>query len=342
MVLTAVSLLGVESPAITSLPDLAEFMNAETPPVQITAGGGMPQPVAARTNVEDVRREFYDQVAQGDQYWWWIRAVELDPENQLIVDDDDGKLYRMPFTTGTDGIVFSDPIPVAVEYNDIAASKVMANAAVTFAKADSTRPVDRVKATNTREDSVANTDLDATGVTASTAEEEEGTTPSAPEEPAPDAPDEGDGDDEDTQEDEEAVEEPSARILAGKLPKGVVVLDEQSSNQLKAGAAAGAEVKAKMDKQDKDALINGAIKAGKFPPARKAHYSAMYDADPVGTRDLIENVLQEGTIPMQARGTVGQDNGDPSSTAQFSGGAAYDPSWLSETERRHISAAKGA
>ena len=336
MILTAVSLLGVEPQAITSLPDLYEFMNAEEPPVVVTAGGRRMAGVSARTNIEDVRRAFYEDFATEDKYWWWIRAVELDPENQLIVDDDNGQLYRIPFSLGGDeGITFSDPITVSIEYNDVSAKAV-------FASADYSRPAGRVKANDQKEDSVGDTDdLGATGTSAPASEGQEGgVTVNVTPPPTPAPPDTGDQpkpDDEDDDDKAKAEEKDDQPVAASKLPPGVVVLDEDTYRQLKAGASAGAEVKAKLDRQDKDALLDGAIQAGKFPPARRDHYSAMYDADPTGTRDLIEKVLESGTIPVAARGTVGQQ-----ADQQFGGGAAYDSGWLTEQERREIAAAKGA
>lgn len=73
-------------------------------------------PVAAQANLDDVRRQYYDTLEAG-QFWWWIRAMYIDP-NELIVDDDEGGLYRVPFSAKGDEVTFSDPIPVKIQYVD--------------------------------------------------------------------------------------------------------------------------------------------------------------------------------------------------------------------------------
>ena len=72
----------------------------------------------ASVEVDDVRRAWYDH-AEGPLAWWWIRAIYLEPATELIVDDDEGSLYRVPFTIASDdSITFSEPAPVRIEYVD--------------------------------------------------------------------------------------------------------------------------------------------------------------------------------------------------------------------------------
>jgi hypothetical protein len=47
--------------------------------------------------------------------WSWIRAVYLDPA-ELICDDDNGGLYRVPFSIAGDEINFDKPKEVKVKY----------------------------------------------------------------------------------------------------------------------------------------------------------------------------------------------------------------------------------
>src|SRR5688572_5842890 len=121
LVVTAVALLGVMWPGIETLDDIPVLLSAQGPPdvtVVEQEGGGMA--IAASVNVDDVRRQYYNHLdAQGSEYsWWWVRAMQLDP-NELIVDDDDGHLYRVSFEIAGDEISFGDPKEVKVEYKTV-------------------------------------------------------------------------------------------------------------------------------------------------------------------------------------------------------------------------------
>jgi hypothetical protein len=63
-----------------------------------------------------VRSAYYGLTS--DRPSWWIRAIYLDP-NELIVDDDEGTLYRVPFTVSGDKITFAEPVEVKIEYVDV-------------------------------------------------------------------------------------------------------------------------------------------------------------------------------------------------------------------------------
>jgi hypothetical protein len=63
----------------------------------------------------------------------------------------------------------------------------------------------------------------------------------------------------------------------------------------------------------RDAIIEQAILAGKFPPTRRDHYRALYDADPEGTRGLIAR-LASALPAADIAGTLGEP--------------AYPPEWL--------------
>jgi hypothetical protein len=153
-VLTAIALLGETYPAITTLEDIKAIWGGETPTLvpadeleevlasRETQNGTFfvamkedevrwkrrNEPVAAATRVQagttvdDVRRTFYDTI--GDEpghYWWWIRAVMIEPA-QIIVDDDEGHLYRIEYSVQSNAVIFGDPVEVEIEYVDVAAS----------------------------------------------------------------------------------------------------------------------------------------------------------------------------------------------------------------------------
>lgn len=112
LVITGLALLGVSWPGITSLDDIASLYTEEGPSgvTVVTATEEAPvtvEAVAARqitadVTVEDVRRQFYDWIkADPDKNWWWIRSMYVDPL-ELIVDDDDGTLHRIPYSINKD------------------------------------------------------------------------------------------------------------------------------------------------------------------------------------------------------------------------------------------------
>lgn len=138
-VLTACSLLGVQAPAVKDLEDL-QFRLTEGGGVIVTgdpdAGGvpiavsmgdvkqtmtlSMPQPVALaggtatapvslEADVDKVIDVFYSDFCVDERYWWWARAVRVDP-NVIIADDDEGSLWSVPIQTDADqNITFGEP-----------------------------------------------------------------------------------------------------------------------------------------------------------------------------------------------------------------------------------------
>jgi len=74
------------------------------------------RPVSAQVTVEDLRREFYAQLPSMDLNGWsWIRTAYLEPA-ELIVDDDQGTLYRVPFEADGDAVTFGTPERVRMEF----------------------------------------------------------------------------------------------------------------------------------------------------------------------------------------------------------------------------------
>jgi len=74
-----------------------------------------------------------------------------------------------------------------------------------------------------------------------------------------------------------------------------------------------ARLEAALQKQrenERDQVITAAIKAGKFTPARRQHWTRMWDADPEGARELIAS-LQSNVVPVEALGVSdGADDPD--------------------------------
>ena len=81
------------------------------------------------------------------------------------------------------------------------------------------------------------------------------------------------------------------------LPEGTVAIDEAALTELRENAMAGRQASNTLAERDRDEFLTGAVMAGKFPPARSDHYKALYDADPEGTRTLVDG-LADGLVPV--------------------------------------------
>lgn len=125
-VMSGLALLGVCWPGVSTLDDIAALYTPDGPegiqviqatseqPVTISAAAD--RTVRGQVTVEDVRREFYDSVGSMDlDPWSWIRSVYLDPD-ELIVDDDDGSIFRIPFVIDGESISFDKAKEVKIKF----------------------------------------------------------------------------------------------------------------------------------------------------------------------------------------------------------------------------------
>lgn len=362
LLISAVSLIGVSWPGISTLPDLLAAFSPEGP-----KGVTVTPVIEAQAAVDDVRREFYDTVAIGDQYWWWIRDILIDP-NEIIVDDDDGTLYRMPFSIDADGTVtLSDPQPVKIVYTDvpakvaaaIAAQGMIAGRGKAIAAHYDNRAASRIKATQkedemdpkalgqrlglgdnaSEDDVIAKLDeLREAGTVTPSGEQVPATpaNPASPTTPATPAPDAPAPDPAPTTEPttEPAPDEPTGETLQQLAAKqGLALVDKGTLDQIAAGAKAGADLAAERAKDLRDRLITAAVQEGKIPPARKDHWSKLYDADPEGTKTTLASMA--AVIPLGERGSA-------ATSEEGLDGSEYPSEWLSPHEQARISAATAA
>lgn len=417
-VLTGVALLGTEYPAIDTLEDLKVLWGEEAPPLYpadevaevvashgaliratrvegdvpewkqggppVSAASGsetnVPAPVLASVSVEDVRRNYYETL-DGNQYWWWIRAVLLDPA-ELIVDDDEGGLYRVPYAVTGEGVTFGDPVSVKVEYVDVAATagpvaasapkvpvakgqRVAASyttpgqagrpkqvsAATPEASPEASGTVTETQVETPKESGMTDKQREvlrkAHGLPDTATDEEILAAVTASVQQQADAPDpdpEGDGtgtgtDGNPDSQPETPATEPNAQptqapaapeaqvpVAAGtpSVPEGMVLVDAATWEQVRQGAEAGATLAAAARKKEQDDLLDNAIRAGKFPKARRAHYEALLASDPTGGRATIES-LAPGLVPVAERGVAASAETPTEETA-------YPASWGSTVQ----------
>jgi hypothetical protein len=312
MVLTGVALLGVVWPGCSTLEDLELLSTGE--------GVTIKQEIEAAMNIEDVRSAYYDylEAEGGDTYWWWIRGMRLEP-NELVVDDDSGHLFRVPFTVA-DGVnvEFGEPVPVVVDYKDVPASVAAGiyteglllggrqgqDTCVLFASRADSRPESNEGGQMTPEqrkqlcaslglaedadNAAIQAKLRETDILqASTGEEEQ------PEE-------DDDTEDDDSSEEESTEEETTAESA---LPETVTV-EAGAFRQMQADAKLARAMHEQNIKDKNDLIMRDAVAKGKFAPAVAA--AVRMQLDNPATRDSAIKWIgecAEGVVPVSAKGS---------------------------------------
>lgn len=261
--INAVALLGVELPAISTLDEVAAIYTAasmEEANVTLAAevaaarGGTMPRSVsiAAALTTEDVRRAYYDALGPG-QDWWWIREMSLDPL-ALIVDDDEGGLWRVPVTISGDEVTFGQPEAVRVEY--VAAARASATPTATpsivFAnRAESRGGIDVPDLSALRSqlglgDDVSDDDVIARAATRLAAPPPDGADPPATGDATADA---------DADADATSTSDQRIPVAASQVPPGMVLISQAVLDELQQGAAQGVAASQTLARQAEDAFI---------------------------------------------------------------------------------------
>lgn len=368
MILTGVALLGSGYPAINTLEDIPLLFDDEVPDLvpadetlevvatgrrMVRLSGPTESLVKASVEVDDIRRAYYDSL-DASQMWWWIRAVRVDPL-ELIVDDDEGHLYRVPVTVSGEEITFGDAVEVKIEYVAAAAKPGQVLAASYLSPEESGRAKRQVKnAGEAGETSstdggregeepfmdrdeliqLLGLEADATDETIrealtrlQPASDDAPTVAQVP--PAPPAPvaqeDPGDDGDEDSDEVDNSDDEPTSTL---QLPDGMTLIDTETLREIQEGAQIARSLQEREEVAARNRQLDEAIRAGKFPKARRAHYEKLLIADPEGTKQLLAS-LAPGLIPVAERGVESQDD---SATVD----ASYPASWgrTVEAQRR--------
>lgn len=344
-ILTDLALLGVNWPGISNLDDLKIAWSNEGPEgVTVTVSEGLEvsasamveaaRTVQAAVNMDDVRRQFYDEIAQGDQYWWWIKAVYLDPNELIVEDDDEGKVYRVPFGIKGEDVSFDDPTEVKVNYVDVnkkAAASIVAQAVIASRgkRVAASVYTDRAESRAAAGKEGADVDPkllrqglglaeDATDADVATAirennlvaEQQPGdgdggegggeqapATQPAPAQPATPPQPEAPAEGGDGGEGGQTTTAPAPEQVAAQS----VTVDRQAWEETRNAALAGQAAAVRQAQEDRDRHLDTAVAAGKIPPARKAAWAKLWDSDPSGTKAEIDK-LEPGLIPVTERG----------------------------------------
>jgi hypothetical protein len=363
--ITAVSFLGVVLPGISTLDDLEPYYGSIMPEGVIVVANAKEskesKEIKAQINVADLSRSFYDTVATGEQFWWWLREMYLDPNEAIAENDDGSQLYSIPFTINGEEVTWGDPAPIKIQYipdpkGEEAPNSGLAAAQISYLTLNSSEPAPvRVavaaavfsEATKPRREARKEMDLatirEALGMEASASEADvlarakalAAETESADEEDEDAENGEGDGDGEsesdapDTTETGQPIPPITGPPGSEGTGEGTVTVDAAVWEQTRRDAKNGADARAKQISDERESLVMAAVSDGRIPPARAKHWRKQLDADPGAAAVLAS--LQKGLIPMAA---VGNNPAPEELTGQ--GGAIYPVEWLSAQERQRL------
>lgn len=131
---------------------------------------------------------------------------------------------------------------------------------------------------------------------------------------------------------EEGTEGPAGTAEAGVKVNddGTVTLDKEAYAHLKSGADTALASATTERNRSIGEIVEAAIKVGKFPPARREHYTALATADFDGTKEFIDK-LEPGAVPVNMRGTTG--DGDEPNVGGDGGGEGLPKEWFRNSVR---------
>lgn len=126
LAMSGLALLGVCWPGVSTLEDIAALFTDEGPEgvtiieatseEPVTVIEAMKRAVVGQVTVEDVMRSFNENITDlGLATWSWVRAINLQPD-ELIIDDDEGGLYRVPFSIDASDVSFSPAKKIKIKY----------------------------------------------------------------------------------------------------------------------------------------------------------------------------------------------------------------------------------
>jgi hypothetical protein len=338
MIVTDVSLLGVRWPGCTTLEDLPLWYGGETPEhVEVDK-------IAASLDVIAIRRKFYQEGPGKANDSSWIRGERYDTDEgyNLIVDEGNGEISRVPVKVDGEVVEFGDAVLVTEEYPDkvAAASAVLAGmkmadpAMIIHATRAETTPDNSTQEGEAMDEELRLSLAARLGLPADATEEQIRTELAKPVETPPPPPpgddDEGEG---------EGDGEPEG--------ESTVTLDRETFEQLKTGAALAASHEQERVGNRITETVEAAVMDGRIPPARREHWGKALKADFEGTKTVLDG-LEKGTVPVTIRGNSGAGDGEGSGDEGQVTGLPED--WFPEiktiraqaaTDRRVVNAKEG-
>lgn len=93
--------------------------------------------------------------------------------------------------------------------------------------------------------------------------------------------------------------------VAAKQQPGTIVLASSVWDETQKTIKTLTDFVGQAKRNDRDEVIAKAVMAGKFTPAQKKHFSQLWDADPDGTRALINTLMPNSALAVMASGYAG-------------------------------------
>lgn len=138
-IMPRVAALGINLPAVASLEDLQVLYSEEGPEgvelihvgERVAASAPLPseKPKKASIDTDAVRQAYYEDFADGDRYWWWLKAMFINPSIIIAYDEDAGSLFAVPYSASKDSVEFGEPTEVFMQYVETDSGKVAAQRA---------------------------------------------------------------------------------------------------------------------------------------------------------------------------------------------------------------------
>ena len=317
LTITAVALLGVDLPGVATLKDLQELLSHDgpAPTGQEVLARMAPAPIRAGLDTELIRRRFVAEVEgggidlpddAGPAWMWWPRSVRLEDDGSvslIVSDDEDGRTYRTAVTVDGADVTFGSLDEVVDQYVSAKAGDHPPRPLAVWATRADARP------DATQEDVM---DVDTTHLRKHLRLADDATeaqiTEALAAEPAPPESVDGDATEEQvTERIEQAVAAARAEERQAISAKGGQVVDDATLKELRDDAAAGRAARDQQIAASRQSFVDDAIRAGKFPPARRDHYLALLAKDEDGTRQWIDQ-LEAGALPVDTeRGRADHD-----------------------------------
>lgn len=94
--------------------------------------------------------------------------------------------------------------------------------------------------------------------------------------------------------------------VAAKQQPGTIVLASSVWDETQKTIKTLTDFVNQTKRSERDSVIAQAVVAGKFTPAQKPHFSKLWDADPDGTRALIDTLMPNSALAVMASGYAGE------------------------------------
>lgn len=104
--------------------------------------------------------------------------------------------------------------------------------------------------------------------------------------------------------------EPTAELVAAAGKPGTVILASSVWEETQKTITSLKAFVDKTKRDERDAVIASAVEQGKFTPAQKQHFARLWDGDPEGTRNLIDNLTPNSALAIAASGYADAEDAD--------------------------------